>query len=212
MIDIVPQPNATMPSLCNLTKIMKKIIARVSLLLLTFIGLPALAGPIPFTQNQFPVWYAVSSTPVIVTNTTTETVLFQTAVPPAIVGNLGFMRFTSVYETDDAAADVHVVTAYLGGTGTAIPPTGSTPNWTNSFKLLATPTTVQQLMFPFVGGFSNLVYSTTTTNSFQTFQNIRQTKIVGTQTNGLLLTVTATNPATTNAVALNAFIVEALSQ
>jgi hypothetical protein len=168
----------------------------------------AKAGAVPFTQNQFPVYYQVSATPVSVTNTS-EQILVQYSIPPYLVGNAGYMKFN--YALDgDGIANAHTVRFYLGGYGTSAPPTSATALFTNTF------TTTQgqpmsALMFPYIGGYSNLVYSSLTTN-FYGAPKQGQIITVGSQTNGLLLTVTGSNLGTTNYLTLPYLIIEALSQ
>jgi hypothetical protein len=179
------------------------------LLAMTFALTPArAAGPTPFSQNQFPVYYQVQATPVSVTNTS-EQILAQYSLPPNVIGNAGYMKLS--YGLDgDGIANAHVMRFYLGGYGTSAPPTSATAIFTNTFT-----TTQGQPMaawvFPYIGGYSNTVYSSTTTN-FASVPRQGQVITVGTQTNGLLLTVTGSNLGTTNYLTLDWLVLEALSQ
>lgn len=162
------------------------------------------AGPIPFTQNQFPVWYSTQTSPVSITNAA-ETDLAVIPLPTAIMGNLGFMRVTLVAD-GDAGSTNKILTVYLGGPGH----TNSTALYTNTFKsTVSTPVTAT--IFPYVGGFSNLVYSTTFTN-FNAGAT-KQTIVVGSQTNGLYLTVSgATGDTHGTYLTLGGLVIEALAQ
>lgn len=181
------------------------LIAALALLCLTAPP-PADAGPFPFTQNQFPVWYAVQATPVSITNAA-ETDLLILQVPPSIMGNAGYMRIT-LFADGDAGSTNHILTAYLGGPGHTN--SISTALYTNTYKTsINTPITAT--IFPYVGGYSNLVYSTIYTNS--SAGALKQNIAVGSQTNGLWLTITGTTGDTHGTyMTLGGAIIEALSQ
>ena len=167
---------------------------------------PALlmAGPIPFTQNQFPRWWSTQNAPVSITNAA-ETILYQTPLPPSVMGNSGFMKLLVIAD-GDAGSTNKILTYYIGGPGF----TNATALATNTYKqTVATP--IATYIFPYVGGFSNLVYSTTFTNA--NAGALKQTVVVGTQTNGLYLTITGQTADTHGTyLTLDGVIVEALSQ
>jgi len=190
----------------------KRLFRRLAPVLIIPLAVPLLAGPIPFTQMQFPEWFAVAPQPVSVTNST-EQILYQVALPNNVIGSAGFMRITSLLSGDNTLSN-HVETVYLGGVGTNSPPTGATPLATNSFTIgpgaVTSFTPIINWVFPFAGAYSNRVYSQQiqSTNSGGNFQSV----IVGTQTNTTLLTITGINVAATNWFTLDALIVEALNQ
>ncbi len=194
---------------------MKKFVSFL-VLLYSFV---TLGGPVPFTSSQFPVWYAVANIPQAAVSNASEVVLFQTAVPPQIIGNNGFMRFTLMVGSPDAAAATvtHAIKGYLGGTNAPIggvwaSGTGSgVPLFTNTFTTTVNAP-VMEWVFPQGAGITNIVYSPTTTNSYNAFVSTNVVS-VGTQTNGLFLTITGSTGGTggaTNIVNLNAAIIEAL--
>src|SRR5579859_1386302 len=86
------------------------------------------AGPIPFTQNQYPVFYATQTTPVSITNAA-ETDLAIIPVPPNFMGNSGYCKLTVIAD-GDAGTTNHVLTLYLGGLGH----TNATALATNTYK------------------------------------------------------------------------------
>lgn len=184
-------------------------VACLSILILAACLTPsAKAGPNPFTVNQFPVWYQVQATPLSVTNTS-EQILVQYSIPPYLVGNGGYMKFN--YALDgDGIANAHVIRFYLGGYGTSAPPTSATALFTNTFTTTQGQP-MQAFLFPYIGGFSNTVYSSTTTN-FYGIPRQGQIITVGSQTNNLLLTVTGSNLGSTNYLTLDYLILEALNQ
>lgn len=193
----------------NLLSHIKTAITEACLALALLVGLSVAhtqAGPIPFTQNQFPLFYAVQATPVSITNAA-ETDLAIFPIPPSIMGNAGFMRITLIAD-GDAGTTNHVFTVYLGGPGHTN--SVSTPLYTNTFKTtVSTPITAT--VFPYVGGYSNLVYSSIYTNS--SAGALKQTIQVGSQTNGLYITVTGTTGDTHGTyMTLGGAIVEALGQ
>jgi len=165
------------------------------------------AGPIPWTASQFPQWFAVSPQPVTVTGTT-EQLLYQTALPPNFMGTAGQFHISYIADGDGLTTN-HTMRFYLGGLGTAIPPTGATALWTNTYQNINT-SPGEVYIYPFPGGFSNRVYATSTLNSFLLSTN--QVVTVGTQTNGLLFTVTGQCAGATNFMALDALTLEALAQ
>jgi hypothetical protein len=175
-----------------------------TLLFLAIAPPAAIAGPIPFTQNQFPVFYAVQSSPVSITNSG-EAQLYQVAVPPAFMGNAGFLSVTLLADGDAGTTNKSLI-VYLGGAQT----TNATALYTNTYKTtVATP--ISARIFPYVGGYSNLVYSTIYTNA--NAGALKQTIVVGSQTNGLYLTVTGTCGDTHGTyMTLGGVIIEALAQ
>lgn len=171
-------------------------------LLLALIACCASAGQLPFTANQFPVWYATQVTPVSITNAA-ETDLFTIPVPPNFMGNSGFCQITLIAD-GDAGSTNKILTGYLGPIGH----TNATALFTNTYKQsVSTPITTT--ITPYVGGYSNLVYSTTFTN-FNAGAT-KQTITVGSQTNGLYLTITgATGDTHGTYLTLDAVIIKAL--
>lgn len=175
-----------------------------SLCIIAGLALSALAGPIPFTQNQYPVFYAAQNTPVSITNAA-ETDLMVLQLPPAVMGNAGFLRCTLIAD-GDAGSTNKIFRVYLGGPGH----TNATALYTNTFKQTVN-TPITATVFPYVGGYSNLVYSTTFTNS--SAGALKQTVVVGSQTNGLWLTVSGDMGDTHGTyITLGGVIIEALSQ
>ena len=177
-----------------------------TLLAILTLALPLLAnaGPIPFTQNQFPVWWTTANAPVSVTNVA-EQAVFISAVPPNIMGNAGVMRITVIAGGDGGSTN-HTIKGYLGGPGI----TNATALWTNNF-LSSKSTPITTTIFPFVGGYSNLVYSTVYTNF--NAGALKQTIVVGSQTNGLYLTISAGMDDTHGTyTTVGGVIVEALGQ
>ena len=185
-------------------KLLAKIGSLFSIVALSVLAcLPLAAGPIPFTQDQFPVWRAVSPTPVSVTNTPEQT-LYQVALPANVMGNSGYMKL--IYTLDGDGINVaHTMRFYLGGPGF----TNATALFTNTFTTTQNAL-MQASIFPYSGGYSNLVDSSTTTNYAN--PRLQQTIVVGSQTNGLYLTVTGSNTGTTNYLSLDNLTIEALSQ
>lgn len=181
---------------------MKRNLSVVCALILGAFACPA--GPIPFTQNQFPVFYSTVTSPVSVTNAA-ETDLAIIPLPPSIMGNAGFMRITLIADGDGGATN-KILTAYLGGQGH----TNATALYTNSY-LTSVSTPISAYVIPFVGGYSNRVYSTQYTN--YSAGAIKKTIVVGSQTNGLYLTITgATGDTHGTYLTLDGLIIEALSQ
>ena len=169
------------------------------------------AGPMPFTQNQFPLFWLTQTAPV--TNTgTAEGVLFQATIPPSAIG--AFLK-TTLFLNGDAANTQHVVTVYLGGTGATTnggtAPTGATAISTNTFTTSVNLPVTSWLM-PLAGNaITNRVWSSATTNSVNTAL-LQQQKVVGTQTNGILLTVTGSGQGAGVQTILDAVVIEALGQ
>jgi hypothetical protein len=165
------------------------------------------AGPMPFTANQFPVWYATATTPVSVTGTT-EGLLYQVALPPNVMGTGGFMRLT-LFLTGDGVDVSHAVRGYIGGSIiTNFPPTGGTAIFTNTFHTTVSTPVVTYVLPAGIAG-TNRVYSSTTTNSYNV-PLLSKGFAVGTDTNATYLTITGTGGGGGNVVTLDGIIVEAL--
>lgn len=179
-------------------------------LLLPAFNPPAHAGPIPATQMEFPQTfiYSAGSFGVSSNAATTETNVFQATIPGRSLGNNGILGITVLASSPDAAAVAHTYKVYLGGTGTASPPAGSTAIATNSYGAdLAALLYVQANL----ANSANTLWITgnTTTNSFGTFPGI-VTKTFGTGTN-FLLTITASAAQATNVMTLNSVVVDITS-
>lgn len=197
------------------------ILKKLSVPVFSFLALAALAGPIPFTQNQFPVWYATQTTQQQAISNANEAVLFQTSVPLFAVGNQGFMRITKFVGSPDAAAATvtHVFKTYLGGTNTALGGTWSTTGAVAIETNTTTTTTssgIVSYLLPNNNALTNFYWGTTTTNTVAAPDSLatgRRQVTYGTQTNGILLTVTGQAAGTggsTNIVDLDGIVIEAL--
>lgn len=169
--------------------------------------LPLLAGPVPFTAGQFPVWYSTQTAPVTATGTA-QTTLFQTTLPPSAAGTSGFIRFTLFVGTTDLNNNHSIIGYFGGGSSTNIPPTGATPIFTNTFVVTPSQPVVEFLL-PYNSAVTNRVWNSDTTNSFVSG---RHTYVVGTGTNGLTFTLTGSGADPTNLTTLDGVIVEALAQ
>lgn len=202
----------------------------VPLLLLALLLPPASASAqsgLPFSANQFPVYWATQTTRQQAISNANEIVLFQTTLPRYVLGNNGLLSITTFCGSPDAAAATvtHAIKGYFGGTNSAIGTvwniggvSGSTPIFTNTFTTTAGQE-IQQFLFPSNSAAVNFFYGTTTTNSFSAGDYGRAVSF-GTQTNqtggsGFLFTITGSAGGTggaTNIVNLDAIILEALGQ
>lgn len=162
--------------------------------------LSALAA-VPWTAGEFPQWFASDN--IHTTNLgTAETNLFQTLLPASPMGNNGTMTI-SLDEFGDGVATTKTFTVYLGGSGTASPPTDSTPIFTNTITSAVDTLVTRQIVLrgsPSTNYIFSPVPGTITP----------YTVVLNTGTN-LLLTVTGSGAAATNSFGFNSITIKSLS-
>lgn len=204
MNTIIKSARGAFPGVCL-------VLASILFLALLCAPVPVQAGgPLPFTAMQFPTWWNCQPTSISVTGTV-ETIIYQTTIPANLLSTGGVLQGTYFLDGDGVNTN-HIVTTYIGGTGTAQPPSGSTPLLTNTF----TTTQGQPVTwFGIPNGTNNSIrmWASANTNSFNAVSTQPYTVNVGLNTNTLLLTITGKSVAAinTNWATLDAIVLEGVA-